>query len=176
MSEYTASQITVKKGLDGIRARPGMYIGRTDIHGLHHLLWEVIDNSVDEAINGHATLIEVTLHRDGTSCSVSDNGRGIPADIHPEAGKPALELVFTNLHGLHHLRWEVIDNSVDEAINGHATFSEVTLHSDGTSCSVRDDVRGIPVDIHPEVVEPALDLVFTILHVVGLFGSGSYMR
>lgn len=98
MSEYTASQITVKKGLDGIRARPGMYIGRTDIHGLHHLLWEVIDNSVDEAINGHATFIEVTLHADGTSCTVSDNGRGIPVDIHPDEGRPALELVFTNLH------------------------------------------------------------------------------
>src|SRR5690554_964165 len=98
MSDYTASQITVKKGLEGIRARPGMYIGRTDIHGLHHLLWEVVDNSVDEAINGHATFIEVTLHADGTSCSVRDNGRGIPVDIHEEEGKPALELVFTNLH------------------------------------------------------------------------------
>lgn len=98
MSDYTASQITVKKGLEGIRARPGMYIGRTDIHGLHHLLWEVVDNSVDEAINGHASFIEVILHADGTSCTVRDNGRGIPVDIHPEEGKPALELVFTNLH------------------------------------------------------------------------------
>lgn len=98
MSDYTASQITVKKGLEGIRARPGMYIGRTDIHGLHHLLWEVVDNSVDEAINGYASYIEVVLHADGCSCTVRDNGRGIPVDIHPEEGKSALELVFTNLH------------------------------------------------------------------------------
>lgn len=98
MSEYTASQITVKKGLEGIRARPGMYIGRTDIHGLHHLLWEVVDNAVDEAINGHATFIEVVLHSDGKSMTVRDNGRGIPVDIHPEEGRSALELVFTNLH------------------------------------------------------------------------------
>ena len=98
MSDYNASQITVKKGLEGIRARPGMYIGRTDIHGLHHLLWEVVDNAVDEAINGHATFIEVTLHDDGTSVTVRDNGRGVPVDMHPEEGKSALELVFTNLH------------------------------------------------------------------------------
>lgn len=98
MSDYTASQITVKKGLEGIRARPGMYIGRTDIHGLHHLLWEVVDNAVDEAINGHASFIEVILHEDGKSMTVRDNGRGIPVDIHPEEGRSALELVFTNLH------------------------------------------------------------------------------
>ena len=97
-SQYTAKSITILKDLEPVRKRPGMYIGGTGKAGLHHLLWEVVDNSVDEAINGFATTIEVTLHKDGESLSVSDNGRGIPVDIHPEEGRSALELILTTLH------------------------------------------------------------------------------
>lgn len=95
---YTAEDITVLEGLDPVRKRPGMYIGGVGTTGLHHLLWEILDNSVDEAMNGHATEIAVTLHRDGKSVTVVDNGRGIPVDLHPKHKKSALELIFGTLH------------------------------------------------------------------------------
>ena len=97
-STYNASSITVLEGLDPVRKRPGMYIGGTGSAGLHHLVWEVFDNSVDEAMNGHADEIEVTLHKDGSSVSVRDNGRGIPVDTHPTHKKPALEIILCTLH------------------------------------------------------------------------------
>ena len=97
IENYEAQSIKVLSGLEGVRARPAMYIGSTDISGLHHLLWEVLDNSVDEALAGYATEIKVVLYKDG-SASCEDNGRGIPTDIHPEEGISALELVMTKLH------------------------------------------------------------------------------
>ena len=95
---YQASDIVALEGLEPVRKRPGMYIGGVGAAGLHHLVWEIMDNSVDEAMNGYATEIEVTLHKDGETVTVSDNGRGIPVDKHPKTKKPALEMVLTILH------------------------------------------------------------------------------
>ncbi|MFP4599283.1 MAG: type IIA DNA topoisomerase subunit B [Persicimonas sp.] len=97
-TEYTARNITILEGLEPVRKRPGMYIGGTGKTGLHHLIWEVVDNAVDEAINGYASTIEVTLHDDGRSISVTDNGRGIPVDKHPDEERSALEIILTTLH------------------------------------------------------------------------------
>ncbi len=95
---YTSEDIQVLEGLEPVRRRPGMYIGGTDSKGYHHLLWEIVDNSVDEVMNGYASHIEVTLHKDRKSATVVDNGRGIPIDIKKPYGKSALELVLTTLH------------------------------------------------------------------------------
>ena len=97
-ASYTSEDIQVLEGLEPVRRRPGMYIGGTDSKGYHHLLWEIVDNSVDEVMNGYASHIEVTLHKDRQSVTVSDNGRGIPVDIKKSHGKSALELVLTTLH------------------------------------------------------------------------------
>ncbi|MFV1981232.1 MAG: ATP-binding protein, partial [Rhodothermia bacterium] len=96
--DYSAGDIQVLEGLDPVRKRPGMYIGGTGKAGLHHLLWEIVDNAVDEASNGYATAIEVTLHADRAGVTVSDNGRGIPVEKHPVKKIPTLELILTTLH------------------------------------------------------------------------------
>ena len=94
--KYDDSSIQILQGLEPVRKRPGMYIGSTDSHGLHHLIWEIVDNAVDEAINGYGKKIEITLEADG-SCTVSDEGRGMPIGMHP-SGKNTLEVIFTVLH------------------------------------------------------------------------------
>jgi DNA gyrase subunit B/topoisomerase-4 subunit B len=98
MATYTAKDITVLEGLEPVRKRPGMYIGGVGAAGLHHLVWEILDNSIDEAMNGYASNIAVTLHADGSSITVSDDGRGIPVDKHPKTKKSALEVIFSTLH------------------------------------------------------------------------------
>ncbi len=95
--DYTAGNLQVLEGLEAVRMRPGMYIGSTGIKGLHHILWEIVDNAIDEASNGYANRVKVTLHADG-SASVEDNGRGIPTDIHPKEKVSGVQLVFTKLH------------------------------------------------------------------------------
>jgi DNA gyrase subunit B len=97
-TQYTAKDITVLEGLEPVRKRPGMYIGGVGSPGLHHLVWEILDNSIDEAMNGYASNIRVTLHGDGSSITIEDDGRGIPIDKHPTTKKSALEVIFTMLH------------------------------------------------------------------------------
>ena len=94
---YSASMLKVLEGLDAVRMRPGMYIGSTGSRGLHHLLWEIVDNAIDEVANGYARSISVELHKDG-SASVEDDGRGVPVDIHPELGITGVEVIYTKLH------------------------------------------------------------------------------
>ncbi|MBP5661963.1 MAG: DNA topoisomerase IV subunit B, partial [Clostridia bacterium] len=94
---YNAKDIKILEGLDAVRMRPGMYIGTTGPEGMHHLLWEIVDNAIDEAANGYADEVTVTL-QEGNVVSVEDNGRGMPVDIHPQKGISGVEVIFTQLH------------------------------------------------------------------------------
>ena len=111
--KYDASNIQVLEGLEPVRKRPGMYIGGVDIKGYHHLLWEIVDNSVDEVINGYGSRIEVTLHKDGKSVTIDDDGRGIPVDIKKEFKKSALELVQRHVD----VRTVAVDHLVDGVVD-----------------------------------------------------------
>src|SRR4051812_41452630 len=94
---YSAKDIVVLEGLEPVRKRPAMYIGDVDKNGLHHLIWEIVDNSVDEYLNGHADTITVILHARNDGITITDNGRGIPVEMHPKHKRPTLELILTTL-------------------------------------------------------------------------------
>jgi DNA gyrase subunit B len=145
--EYGAEQIKVLEGLEAVRRRPGMYVGTTAIQGLHHCIYEVVDNSVDEALNGYCTRIDVVLSKDG-SASVLDNGRGIPVDIHPQMGIPAVEVALTRLHagskfgnGAYKVSGGLHGIGVS-AVNALSEFLEVTVKINGGIHFIRFE-RGV---------------------------------
>ena len=152
-TEYDASQIQILEGLEAVRVRPGMYIGSISSRGLHHLVYEIVDNSVDEALAGFCTEIQVSINEDN-SITVRDNGRGIPVDIQKKAGKPALEVVFTMLHaggkfggggyktsgGLHGVGASVV--------NALSTWLDVKVYKDGKIYHMRFEKGKVIEDMH----------------------------
>lgn len=142
-TRYTAKDIEVIEGLDAVRRRPSMYIGGVDARGLHHLLWEIVDNSVDEHLAGHCNEIVVTLHKDGSSCSVLDNGRGIPVDTHQKTKKSALETILTTLHSggkfssQAYARSGGLHGVGSSVVNALSVEMEATVHRDGYEWSQR---------------------------------------
>src|SRR5512135_1963244 len=145
---YGAEQITVLEGLDPVRKRPGMYIGSTGVEGLHHLIWEIFDNSRDEAMNGHCNRIEVAL-LPNNQIRVTDNGRGIPTGIHPKTKVSALETVMTTLHaggkfggeGSGYMASGGLHGVGASVVNALSQYTKVTVHQNG-GIHMQEYVRG----------------------------------
>jgi topoisomerase IV subunit B len=140
--DYTAKDIEVLSELEGVRKRPGMYIGSTNLTGLHHLVWEIIDNAVDEAVNGYGDKITVTLEKDG-SIQVEDEGRGIPVDIHPQTHIPAIQLIYTTLHSGGKFNSKVYQTSAGlhgvgaTVTNALSEWIEITVYREGKIYYIR---------------------------------------
>ncbi len=155
---YTGKDIQILEGLDPVRKRPGMYIGGTGKPGLHHLLWEIVDNGVDEATNGYASAIEVVLHRDGASVTVTDNGRGIPVDRHPEKRVPALQVILTTLHsgakfdGTQYITSGGLHGVGASVVNALSSELVATVRRDGKTWRQRY-VRGVPKTALREIAD-----------------------
>jgi DNA gyrase/topoisomerase IV subunit B len=137
-SKYTAKDIQVLEGLEPVRKRPSMYIGDPDKKGLHHLVWEIVDNAVDEYLNGYADTVTVTLHKSGDAVTITDNGRGIPVDNHPKYKRPALELILTTLHsgakfgeGGNYIHSGGLHGVGSSVVNGLSKKLVATIHRDG---------------------------------------------
>lgn len=170
VQEYSADQIQVLEGLSAVRKRPGMYIGSTDVSGLHHLIWEVVDNSIDEAMAGYCTEILVTIRKDG-GVSCYDNGRGIPVDKHKKTGKSALETVMTVLHaggkfgdggykvsgGLHGVGVSVVNALSEKTVaevyrDGNVYLQEYRRGDAGDEMKItgKTDLRGTKITFYPD--------------------------
>ena len=165
MAEYKSKDIVVLEGLDAVRLRPGMYIGTTGPKGFHHILWEIVDNAIDEISSGYGDTISIIINPDG-SATVEDNGRGIPVDIHPTMKKSGVEVVYTTLHaggkfnsanykfsgGLHG-----VGASVTNALS---LWCDVTVYRDGNEHNMRfESKQGADGKIHGGVVEKPLTVV-----------------
>ena len=154
-TSYTAADIDILEGLAGVRKRPAMYIGSTNLTGLHHLVWEVVDNAVDEALSGFGKEIKIIIHKDG-SLSVEDEGRGIPVDIHRQTGMPAVQLIFSTLHSGGKFSSKVYTSSAGlhgvgaSVTNALSTYCDVTVYRDGKINHLRFEDGGkltVPLEV-----------------------------
>ena len=161
--KYDSSDIQVLEGLEAVRVRPGMYIGSTGSRGLHHLLWEIVDNAIDEAVNGYADRVSVTLHKDG-SASVEDNGRGLPVDPHPMLKVSGVEVVFTKLHAggkFNHDQYQYsggLHGVGASVVNALSRWLEVDVYRDGSHYHMRFESAYNPVSQKTDAGKPVTPL------------------